>query len=112
MFLETNCRSEIAVVLAASDGHDALTQARAHRPHVILLDVSLRGMNGLETARLLKTILPQTHIILLTLIETPSYHQAAQAAGADILIDKSNLDTDLLPIIHRLMRGQDPPPGP
>ncbi|MBI5034329.1 MAG: response regulator transcription factor [Chloroflexi bacterium] len=105
MFLEANCRQDIDVVLTASDGKEAIAQAQAHHPQLILLDVSLPGMTGMETALQIKKILPQSHIILLTLIETLGYQQAAQAAGADTLLDKSNLDTELLPSIQRLLHG-------
>ena len=102
MFLEANCRQEIRLVTAC-DGKQALAQAQTHQPQLILLDVSLPGMNGLETAHLIKQMLPMSHIIIMTLLETMGYAQAAHAAGADALIDKSDLSTDLLPIIRRML---------
>ncbi len=104
MFLEETCREEVQVTFTANGGREAINQAEAHHPQLILLDVSMPDMSGLETATHLKRILPESHIIMLTLLETLGYREAAFAAGADELIDKGNLDTDLLPTIRRIMR--------
>ncbi len=103
MFLETRCSEFVGTIFVASNGNDAIALAQTHCPQLILLDVSMPNMNGLETATHLKKILPESHIIMLTLLETLGYHQAALAAGADELIDKENITTDLMPTIQRIM---------
>ncbi len=104
MFLETNGSELISSVITASNGQDAIALAQIHCPHLIILDIAMPNMNGLEIASHLKHILPEAHIIMLTLLKTFGYREAALAAGADDLIDKSNIDTDLLPTIQRIMR--------
>ena len=102
MFLEASCKEWIDIIFTAVSGKEAIALACTHFPQLILLDVSMPDMNGLETALLLKKILPQTHIIMLTLLKTSGYREAALAAGAEELIDKQNMNTDLPPAIRRL----------
>jgi DNA-binding NarL/FixJ family response regulator len=53
----------------------------------------------------MKTLLPQTKIIVLTLLDSPDYSQAALAAGADFFVAKENLDADLRPIFAKLRQN-------
>lgn len=104
MFLEENGREDIQAIFTATGGKEAIDQAQQNHPQLILLDVSMPDMNGLETALRLKKILPESHIIMLTLMETAGYSEAAFAVGADALIDKDNINTDLLPTIRQIMQ--------
>ena len=93
---------EVVVVGSASEGKEALAQAQQLRPQIILIDLRMPGLSGLETIPLIKDRLPETKIIALTMLDTSGYRQAALAAGADDFISKSNTNTDLLPVIRRM----------
>ena len=97
---------ELTVVGAARGGAEALTQAQDLQPQVILVDLNMPGLSGLETIPRLRAMLPEARIIALTLLDAKVYRQAALAAGADDFVPKSNLSTDLLPAIRRVV-GSD-----
>ena len=104
---------ELTVVGAARGGEEALTQAQDLRPQVILVDLNMPGLSGLETIPRLRAMLPEVGIIALTLLDPKAYRQAALAAGADDFVLKANLSTHLLPSIRRVVQTgqseQEPP---
>jgi DNA-binding NarL/FixJ family response regulator len=95
---------ELVVVGAARGGEEALAQAQALHPQIILLDLNMPGLSGLETIPHLRDMLPEVGIIALTLLDPRTYRQAALAAGAEDFVSKANLTTDLLPAIRRVMQ--------
>ncbi len=102
-FLEHERGGEVTVVGTASGGEEALAQAGRLRPHVILLDLMMPGISGLEIIPPLRAMLPDVGIIALTLLDTSSYCAAALAAGADRFVAKSAMSTDLLPAIQQVV---------
>ncbi len=78
-----------------------LAQAQNLRPQIILLDLDTSDQTGLETISDLRATLPHVGIIALSLLNAEGYRQSVLAAGADGLVLKSNLRTDLLPAIHQ-----------
>ena len=104
---------ELTLVGAARGGKEALAQAQDLRPQVILVDLNMPGLSGLETIPLLRAMLPEAGIIALTLLDAKVYRQAALAAGADDFVPKPNLSTHLLPAIRRVVQTgqseQEPP---
>lgn len=101
-FLQRYGRSQILIAGTASGGKEALTKAQLLRPQVILIDLSMPDLHGLEAIPQLRSLLPDVKIIALTLLDSGSYRQAALAAGANDFVSKTQLDTDLLPAIWRL----------
>ena len=99
---------ELTVVGAARGGEEALTQAQDLRPQIILVDLNMPGLSGLETIPLLRAMLPEAGIIALTLLDAKVYRQAALAAGADDFVPKANLSTELLPAIRRVAQTGQP----
>ena len=95
---------DLVVVGTARGGKEALAQAQELRPEVILVDLNMPGMNGMETIPRLRVMLPQAGIIALTLLDVNTYRRPALAAGADDFVAKANLTTDLLPAIRRVMQ--------
>jgi DNA-binding NarL/FixJ family response regulator len=93
---------ELTVVGAMCGGEEALAQAQDLQPQVILIGLD---RPGLETISRLRKVLPGVGIIALTLLEGSTYRQAALAAGADDLVAKAELITDLLPAIRRVTRA-------
>jgi DNA-binding NarL/FixJ family response regulator len=90
------------VVGRAVSGEDALEQTRALRPDLVLMDLAMPGMGGLEATRRLKAETGAPCVIMLSLHDHPMYRLAALGAGANGFIPKSQLGTALLPLIHSL----------
>lgn len=111
-FLQMYCGDEVRVVGTANSGEKALEQARSLKPRVVLLDLDMPDTSGLDLIPRLRTALPEVGIIVLTLLDTGVYRQAAHTAGADDFVAKSVLTTDLLPAIYRLVQPSDPPDLP
>ena len=103
---------ELAVVGQARRGEEALAQARDLCPEIILIDLNMPGLNGLETISRLRAIMPQVGIIALTMLASGTYRQAALAAGADDLVAKRTLSTDLLPAIRTVIGAGRTGSGP
>lgn len=79
----------------AVDGYDAIRKAKDLQPDLIILDLSMPRMNGIDAARILKKILPQTPIVMLTSHHPSVLGYDAQAAGIDAVVAKDG-DMSLL----------------
>ncbi len=93
---------DVTVVGTAAGGAEALTQAQALRPQVILLDLLMPDVPGLEAIPRLRAALPDVGIIALTLHDADGYRRAALAAGADDFVTKADMSAHLLPAIRRV----------
>jgi CheY-like chemotaxis protein len=80
----------------AADGRDAVEKAEQLQPQVILLDLAMPGMSGLTAARLLKQILPEMRLILLTGHGDLIKSAEARSLGIDAVVSKSEPIPDLL----------------
>jgi len=102
-FLEEH--EDVVVVGAAGGGEEALALAEDLQPDIVLIDLAMPGLSGLETIPHLRAVLPGVGIIALTMLDTNSYWQAALAAGADDFVPKASLDRDLLPAMRRVAQA-------
>jgi DNA-binding NarL/FixJ family response regulator len=73
----------------AQDGVQGIECAKQTQPDLILLDMTMPGMSGIETAAILKRIMPQTPIILFTLHEECINRELAARMGVDMVVDKT-----------------------
>ncbi len=81
---------EITVVGEACTGHEAIEQVRALQPQVVVLDISLPDMNGLEACRAIRASTPHTQVLILTMHESHEYFfQALHAGAAGYLVKKA-----------------------
>ena len=87
-------------------GREALDLVGTLEVDLLLLDVSLPGMGGLEVTRLVKTMPNPPRVILVTLHDDPAYSTAAGEAGADGYIPKRNLVAELPGLIESLFPRQ------
>ena len=94
------------VVDIAFSGYGAIEQINRSPPDVVLLDLVMPTMNGLETTRKIKMRPNAPSVIIITLYDTPQYREAAEAAGADGFLRKSDVGTKLLPMIQELFPGR------
>jgi DNA-binding NarL/FixJ family response regulator len=95
--------SGFSVVGEAIDGQDAVEKARRLKPDLILLDLSMPGMNGLEAARVIRTVLPSASMMLFTLHRDEVTDSDAFAAGINAIISKAEGAGTLMSQAHMLL---------
>jgi DNA-binding NarL/FixJ family response regulator len=93
-------RSGWEVIGEASDGAEALEKAKDLNPDVMVLDVTMPKMNGLEACRLLRRQAPQLEILFVTQHDSPQMMREALEAGARGYVVKSNAARDLLAAVE------------
>src|SRR5208282_233209 len=94
------------IVATVSDGRALLDAAGALKPDVILLDIGMPLLNGLEAARQLKTKLPAVKLIFLTMHEDPDLAIEAMRAGASGFLLKTSASSELLHAIREALKGK------
>ena len=96
----------------AENGRDAVGKAEKLKPDLIILDLIMPVMTGLDAAPLLKQLLPDTLIILFTQQEGSEVERQAQAAGIDAVVSKSQVASELLlkaqALLDSIERQHDP----
>jgi DNA-binding NarL/FixJ family response regulator len=88
------------------NGQQAIEMADGLKPNLIVLDLSMPVMNGLQAAPVLKKLLPSTPIVMFTAFETDNLRELALAAGVTVLINKSK-PAALFDTIRSLFPGQE-----
>jgi len=88
----------------AADGPAALELTESLRPELIVLDLSMPGMNGFELARELKHLHPVIPVLMFTGFKTPQLEKEALACGCNAVVSKSEHQQMLFDNIHRLLR--------
>lgn len=96
----------VSVVGEAGDGEEAVRLARELQPDVILMDIAMPRVDGLEATRRIKAERPEAKVIILTIHNEEAYRRAAAESGADVFLPKKTLMADLLPTIRRIMGGE------
>jgi DNA-binding NarL/FixJ family response regulator len=86
----------------AATGHEAVEQARRLRPDLLIVDISMPEMNGLETIHQIHKTMPQIEILVLTMHESEQMMREALAAGARGYLSKSEAARDLLVAVESL----------
>jgi DNA-binding NarL/FixJ family response regulator len=87
----------------AENGREAIEKAQDLHPDLILLDLSMPMMNGLDAARVLKNLMPEVPVIMFSAFGEPFTEQAARSAGAEALVSKSEPISILLAKARSLM---------
>ena len=98
--------ADIEVVCEAVDGADALGKIREHQPDVVLLDITMPSVNGLEVAEAVKHEFPSVQVLIVSQHDSRGFHWAALAAGVSGYVVKSNVGRDLIPELRRIQRSR------
>lgn len=97
---------DMEVVGEASDGLEATVKARELKPELILMDIQMPGVNGIETTRLIKHDLPQTTIVMLTVRDDEEKLFEAIKSGAQGYLLKNMHSTELIAMARRALAGE------
>ncbi|WP_051914365.1 response regulator [Thermorudis peleae] len=95
----------IAVVGEAANGQEAIEQVKALRPDVVLMDISMPGLDGIRATEYIAQHFPNTHVIMLTMYQDDEYVIHAIRAGAKSYLVKSTKAEELLRAIHVAAEG-------
>jgi DNA-binding NarL/FixJ family response regulator len=104
MLLESH--SGWRVVGEASDGLEAIDKTRELQPDVVVMDLSMPNMGGLEATREIRACFPETRILILTLHYFPQLARTVQRAGAQGCVLKSDSGRYLIPAVSSLSKSQ------
>jgi len=96
----------IEVVAEASTGQDVLREAQLSRPDVIVMDIQMPGMDGIEATRRVTTLLPDVAVLVLTMFEDDDTVFAALRAGARGYLLKGAEQDEIADAIRAVVRGQ------
>ena len=94
------------VVGTADDGTGAVELTTRLSPDILILDIAMPSVNGIEAARRLKYLGSSTRIVFLTITQDPDFVEAAFDAGASAYVLKPFLATDLVPAMWASMHGE------
>lgn len=97
---------DIAVVGGAEDGKECLEKAAALMPDIVVLDIKLPGMSGIEVCRRLKSSHPLIKVIMLSMYEDYEYIDQALHAGADGYLLKKVVSSELVSAVRRAGQGE------
>lgn len=98
-------REGLQIVAEASDGREAIQHAETLAPDIVIMDIGMPTLNGMEAARELARCCPKVKPILLTQHDEAQYVSAALKAGVKGYVLKNQLSSDLLHAIQQVLRG-------
>jgi len=97
---------DIEVVGEASQGREAVQKAKDLKPDIVVLDVSMPGMNGIEATKKVRRLSPQTKVLALSMYDEEEYIFSILKAGASGYILKDSAVNDLVSAIHSVHKGE------
>jgi DNA-binding NarL/FixJ family response regulator len=100
-------------VIEAASGEQALALIQIESPRLVIMDISLPGMSGIEATRQIRATLPSVQIVMLAIHNGAAYRADAAAAGASAFVPKCAMQTELIPTLAALLansvhEGQNP----
>ncbi len=106
-----SARTEWQVCGEAVDGEEAVAQAKQLRPDVVLMDVSMPRMNGLDATRIIRRELPDSKVVIVSQNDPTVVRRQVYEVDAAAYVAKSELSNELLPTLDKLLSSQDNTPG-
>lgn len=96
----------IEIIGKCLSSREALQQLGNLNPDLILMDLAMPEINGLEATKFIKDQADPPRVIILTMHDNPEYRQASQAVHADGFVAKSDFGLELLPLIKEIFQDQ------
>src|SRR4030067_2252772 len=87
----------------AKSGEEAVEKVANRPPTIVLMDIGLPGMNGIQATRMIKAASPKTKVVILTIYNDVEHRVDASEAGASAYLSKNKMDRELVPIMKRLL---------
>ena len=103
-YLLASVSDTMVIVGEAEDGEEALAVALRERPDVVITDLVMPRLNGVELTRRLRQELPLTKVILMSSYTEDAYRLMASDSGADAFVSKQVINSSLLPAIRDAVR--------
>src|SRR5262249_28330348 len=97
---------EFQVIADAANGREAVSMAEEHRPDVVVMDVAMPTLNGIEAARQISARLPQTAVVFLSMHADEGYVLRALKAGARAYLLKDSAEQDLINAVKAVRDGK------
>ncbi|HEX5478503.1 MAG TPA: response regulator transcription factor, partial [Dehalococcoidia bacterium] len=97
---------DFTVVAEAANGREAIEKAKAHQPDIVLMDVRMEGMGGIEACREIRSEMPETKVLMLTSFAEEETVVAALLAGAAGYVLKNVARARLLEALRSVARGE------
>lgn len=97
---------DFAVVGEAADGREAVALTQQHRPEVVVMDVTMPNLNGIEAARQITAASPETGIVMLSMHSDEAYVLRALKAGARGYLLKESAESDLIAAVRAVKAGK------
>jgi DNA-binding NarL/FixJ family response regulator len=104
--LKSLLSAEFELVDVVEDGRALIASARRHRPDLILADITMPHLNGIDALAPLKQDNPNIKVVVLTMHQDVAYGRRALEAGADAFVLKRAIATELLPAIDVVLAGK------
>ena len=101
-----NRQPDLQIIDEAKDGQEAIELCRLHHPDLVLMDVRMPRVNGLEATQRIKDELPTTKVLLTSASENPVWISEAVKAGADGYVLKLSPVQELTDAIRGVLRGE------
>lgn len=105
-FLQEHASGELVVAGLASEGKEALEKAGLLQPDIVLLDLNLPDLSGLDMIPRLRDLLPEVLIIVVTMLDPDVYQGPALEEGADGFLTKQEASNELLSTIARVTQAR------
>ena len=97
---------DIQILSTASNGQEAVEQARLHCPDVLLMDISMPVMTGIEATKEICEVCPNTKVAILSMHHTSEYVQRAMQAGAHGYVLKDSAGAEVIEAVRALHEGK------
>lgn len=101
-----NAQPDITVVGEANDGREAVRETEQLAPDVVIMDITMPELSGIEATKLIKRAMPEVKILILTMHENEGYLFQSLRAGASGYIMKEAADTELIQAIRTVQSGR------
>jgi len=99
--------SEWEICGEAVDGVDAVEKCTSLHPDIVILDITMPRLNGLEAARLIKKQNPEIRIVIITQHDSPQVQAAALEAGAQAFVTKSSVGNELVAALRLIIKSMN-----
>lgn len=90
-------------LLATGSAERALHLCASAAPHLVIMDIALPGISGIEATRRIKALWPDTHVVMHSGYDVRVYRDASAAAGASAFVLKGKVLSELLPVVCSLL---------